>query len=67
MYPYSSDFLIVCVVLAGISTLSSSLVILAHVKIPQLRKHPGQMIVIISVIQIVYDLHWIAILKTLRE
>lgn len=67
MYSYSSEFLILCVILACISTLSSSLVILAHVKIPQLRKHPGQMIVIISIIQIVYDLHWIAILKTLRE
>jgi hypothetical protein len=62
-----SPLLIVCATIACISSISSGVVIWAHIKIPQLHKHPGQMIVIICTIQMIFDLHWIAVLKTLRE
>ena len=56
-----------CVALACFSTILSGVVIWAHFKIPQLHKHPGQMIVIICLIQMISDLNWIAVLKTIRE
>ena len=62
-----SPLIISCVIMACISSISSAVVIWAHFKIPQLHKHPGQMIVIICLIQMVFDLHWIAVLHILRE
>lgn len=67
MSSVEDGIIITCVILACISSISSGIVIWAHFKIPQLHKHPGQMIVIICLIQMIFDLHWIAVLKTLRE
>lgn len=60
-------FIEICVFLAILSVLSSALVIYAHFKIPQLRKHPGQMIALICVVQLIFDIHWIGSIKSLRK
>lgn len=62
--PYFVD---VCAVIAFFSLASSGLVVYAHFKIPQLHKHPGQMIVAICIIQIIFDLHWIGALSNIRR
>lgn len=59
MYYYNIGFVILCVILSSLSFLCSGFTVLAHFKIPQLLKHPGSLIVIICITQMLFDLHWL--------
>ncbi|OMJ77008.1 hypothetical protein SteCoe_23487 [Stentor coeruleus] len=59
MYYYNIGFVILCVTLSLLSFLCSGFTVLAHFKIPQLLKHPGSLVVIICITQMLFDLHWL--------
>ncbi|OMJ94837.1 hypothetical protein SteCoe_1858 [Stentor coeruleus] len=56
---YNSHFIIICLILATFSFLCSGFVVLAHFKIPQLLKHPGNLIVVLCIAQMLFDIHWL--------
>lgn len=61
--PIFVDF---CIFMAIISVLCSILVIYSHIKVPQLNKHPGQMIILICIVQIIFDAHWIGTIQGIK-
>jgi hypothetical protein len=67
MIPYNSSFILVCFVLATVSFFCSGLVVVAHSFVPHFRKHPGQMIVVLCVAQMIFDSHWLTSLESLRK
>lgn len=60
-------FIDICVFIAFLSVLGSVLVIYSHIKVPQLNKHPGQMIIVICLVQIIFDAHWIFTMQVIKR
>ena len=60
-------FIYFCEVLALLSFFCSGFIVLAHLKVSELRKHPGDLIMMVCLTQTLYDLHWMTLIPAVNR
>ena len=60
-------FLYVCFILAFLSLICTCFLLYAHIIIKDLRKHPGEILIVVGAAQLLYNLQWIILIPSISE
>ena len=60
-------FVYCCLSLACISIICISVMIVAHYKIRELYKHPGELVLTMCLVQFVYNLNWALLVPSVSQ